>query len=214
MKTLIVTGILLAVLLAGWIVAGYVPTRNIETPKYKLLSKRKNYEVRLYAPRILAEVEVSGDYTRSLNIGFRKVADYIFGNNTARVKIAMTAPVLHEQKPCSENIPMTAPVLHEKSDAENLYKLAFVMPASYKMDTIPMPNNAEVTIRDIPESKLAVSSFGGYATFSRVERETAKLQEALKQDNLVPAGRPVTAQYNPPWTPPFMRRNEIMVELR
>ncbi len=204
----------LAALLGGWMLAGYLPTRNIETPKYELVAKAKGYEVRSYAPHIVAEVEVSGSYGDTLNQGFRKVADYIFGNNTAKGSIAMTAPVLHEKQAVSEKISMTAPVLHEKAGQGDTYKLAFVMPSKYTLETLPKPNNSEVTLRAVPEKKFAVRSFGGYATKGKVERETKKLLDALKSANISPTGVPSTAQYNPPWTPPFMRHNEVMVEVQ
>ena len=213
MKIALVIFSVLAALLALWIIAGYLPTRNIETPEFKLLARTESYEIRLYAPRILAEVEVTGGYNRALNEGFKQVAGFIFGENTARSNIAMTAPVLHE-KTAPKNIAMTAPVLHEKGDAPGAYRLAFVMPAAYGMDTLPKPNNARITIRAMPAAKFAVRSFGGYATESRVERETLELLEAAGKDHLTPAGKALAAQYNPPWTPPFMRRNEVMVEVR
>ena len=203
-----------AALVGGWMLAGYLPTMNIETPKYELVTKAKGYEVRSYAPHIVAEVEVSGSYGDTLNQGFRKVADYIFGNNTAKGAIAMTAPVLHEKQPSSEKIAMTAPVLHEKAGDGGTYKLSFVMPSKYTLETLPKPNNAEVTLRAVPEKKFAVRSFGGYATKAKVERETKKLLDALKSAGISPTGVPSTAQYNPPWTPPFMRHNEVMVEVR
>lgn len=205
---------IVALLLGGWMVAGYVPTRNIETPRYELVTKAKGYEVRSYAPHIVAEVELTGKYGETLNKGFGKVADYIFGNNTAKGSIAMTAPVLHEKQAASEKIAMTAPVLHEKAGEGGTYKLAFVMPSSYTLETLPKPNNDEVTLRAVPEKKFAVRSFGGYATEAKVERETKKLMDALKGDNITPASGPTTAQFNPPWTPPFMRHNEVMVEVR
>jgi len=210
----IVAAGVLVVLFGGWILAGYLPTMGIETPKYKLVNKANGYEVRTYAPHIIAEVEVSGSYGDTLNQGFRKVSDYIFGNNTAKGAIATAAPVLHEKQPASEKIAMTAPVLHGKTVGKGAYKLAFVMPSKYTMKTLPKPGDAEVTLRAIPEKTFAVCHFGGYATEARVERETKKLLDAMERDNLSVAGLPVTAQYNPPWTPPFMRKNEIMVEVQ
>ncbi len=204
---------IVTVLLGGWILAGWLPTKGIETPKYELVSKAKGYEVRQYTSHIIAEVEVSGSYGESLNQGFRKVADYIFGNNTTKGSIAMTAPVLHEKQPTSEKIAMTAPVLHEKAGEGGTYKLAFVMPSAYTMETLPKPNNSEVTLHAVPEKRFAVRSFGGYATQAKVERETKKLLDALNRDKIAPASGPSTAQYNPPWTPPFMRHNEVMVEV-
>jgi hypothetical protein len=213
-KLLMIAAGVVVLLLGGWIVAGYVPTRGIETPKYELVSKAKGYEIRQYAPRIVAEVEVSGTYKDSLNQGFRKVADYIFGNNSVKGSISMTAPVLHEKQPASEKISMTAPVLHEKAGEKGTYKLAFVMPSKYTMDTLPKPNNPDISLRPVPQKKYAVRTYGGYATEGKVERETNKLLDALKQDSLATVGTPVSAQFNPPWTPPFMRHNEVMVELQ
>ncbi len=210
---MVAAGVVVA-LLGGWILAGYLPTRNIETPKYELVSKAKGYEVRQYAPHVIAEVEVSGSYGESLNQGFRKVADYIFGNNTAKGAISMTAPVLHEKQASSEKISMTAPVLHEQAGAKGTYKLAFVMPSKYTLDTLPKPNNSEVSLRLVPQKKYAVRSYGGYATEGKLERETKKLLDAVKRDNLTTTGTPVSAQFNPPWTPPFMRHNEVMVEVQ
>jgi hypothetical protein len=210
---MVAAGVIVA-LLGGWMLAGYLPTKGIETPKYELVTKAKGYELRSYAPHIVAEVEVSGSYGDTMNQGFRKVADYIFGNNTAKGSIAMTAPVIHEKQPASEKIAMTSPVLHEKAGDGGKYRLAFVMPSKYTLETLPKPNNAEVTLRAVPEKKYAVRRFSGYATEAKVERETKKLVDALKRDNITPASAPSSAQYNPPWTPPFMRRNEVMVEVQ
>lgn len=213
-KLLMIAAGVVVALLGGWMLAGYLPTKNIETPKYELVTKAKGYEVRQYAPHIIAEVEVSGGYGESLNQGFRKVADYIFGNNAANGSISMTAPVLHEKQAASEKISMTAPVLHEKSGKTGTYKLAFVMPSKYTLDTLPKPNSAEITLTQIPQKKYAVRSYGGYATERKLERETRKLTDALNRDNITMTGEPVSAQFNPPWTPPFMRHNEVMVEVR
>jgi len=205
---------IVVLLLGVWTVAGYLPTKNIETPKYELVTKAKGYEVRRYAPHIIAEVQVSGAYGESLNRGFRKVADYIFGNNSAKDSISMTAPVLHEKGAASEKISMTAPVLHEKDEAKGQYKLAFVMPSKYTLETLPKPNNSEINLIQVPEKKYAVRSYGGYATEGKLGRETKKLMEALKRDGLSATGTPISAQFNPPWTPPFMRHNEVMVEVQ
>ncbi|MDX9972700.1 MAG: heme-binding protein [FCB group bacterium] len=207
-------GGILAVLMGVWVAVGYVPTRNIETPKYDVVTEAKGYEIRQYAAHIVAEVKVTGSYKESVNQGFRKIADYIFGNNTASGKIAMTAPVLQEKQPASEKIAMTAPVLHEKAGEADTYTVAFVMPSSYTLETLPKPNNSEVTLREIPEKKFAALSFKGYAPESKAEEKTKELLESLKKDGITTLGSPTVAQYNPPWTPPFMRHNEILVEVQ
>jgi len=210
---LIVLGVLIVLLLAAWTVVGYLPTKDIETPTYRVLETKKGYEIREYEPYIVAEVTLDGSYRQSLYGGFGKVADYIFGNNTKGGAIDMTAPVLQSEKPSSEKIAMTSPVLHEESDAGGGYTIAFVMPSEYTMATLPKPNNPEVKLREVPAKRFAVLRFGGYATSGRTARKTKALVSNLARDGVKTTGKPVVAQYNPPWTPPYMRRNEIMLEI-
>ena len=198
------------VLMGAWTAVGYVSTKGIEMPEYEVVHVAQDYEVREYSGFIRAEVAVEGDYRESLYSGFRKVADYIFGNNTPKASIAMTAPVLQEQ---SQKIAMTAPVLHERAQDTQQYMVAFIMPKEYTMASLPAPNNPEVRLREIPAKRYAVLRFSGYATERRAARKTAQLVEALEQDGVKIVGAPMAAQYNPPWTPPFMRRNEIQIEV-
>ncbi|MBX7255336.1 MAG: heme-binding protein [Candidatus Hydrogenedentes bacterium] len=209
--------VLLVLLLFGaWIGVGYASVAGIETPKYKVAEKRDGYEIRVYEPLIVAEVTVEGPQDEALNRGFRKIADYIFGNNTKRSqqgseKIAMTAPVLEQAAP-SEKIAMTAPVLEQGQAGKHI--VSFVMPSSYTMDTLPKPNNSEINIREVPERKCAVLRFSGYAPEKKSRAKKEQLLEYAKRDGLEVVGEPILAQYNPPWTPPFMRRNEVLVEIR
>lgn len=205
--------VLLVALLGAWTAVGYASTKGIETPKYTLVSKTGDYEIREYAGYIRAEVVVKGTFTSSLNSGFRKVADYIFGNNTAASGIAMTAPVISEKAAASEKIAMTAPVISEKSGEEGSYVVAFVMPSEYTLEKLPKPNNSEVTLREVPKQRYAVLVFGGYATEARTADKTAELVAALGRDGIKTAGEPMLAQYDPPWTPPYMRTNEVHVAL-
>jgi hypothetical protein len=197
-------------LMGLWILAGYVPTRGIETPAYTIIDKHDGYEVREYAPQIRAEVTLEGEYGGTLNAGFRQLADYIFGNNTGKAPISMTAPVLAEK---SEKIAMTAPVLSEKGAAQSR-TISFVMPKKYTIESLPKPNNAKVALREVPAKRFAVLKFSGYASEKRAAKKTAQLMDALRRDGVKTANEPVVAQYNPPWTPPFMRRNEIQAPLQ
>lgn len=206
----VIVTIVLALLLGVWTYVGYATTKDIETPKYEVVNATSDYEIRLYAPQIRAEVVVEGSYRESLYGGFRKLADYIFGNNTAQSKINMTAPVLSEK---SEKIAMTAPVLHEPQQGKEAQVVAFVMPSSYTLETLPRPNNNEVVLRQVPATRYAVHSFSGWATEGRVASRTKKLQEALARDGVATTGIPMVAQYDPPWTPPYMRQNEILIAL-
>lgn len=210
---MIIAGVLV-VLMGAWMAAGYLPVRNIETAKYEVLSAKKGYEVRQYPSHIVAEVRVSGTYKEAVNKGFSKIADYIFGNNTASGSIAMTAPVLHGKQTTPEKISMTGPVLHGKTDGTGSYTVAFVMPSSYTLETLPKPNNPDVIVRTVPPKKYAALRFRGYAPEGKVERKTERLLALLKQDNITPVSSPSVAEYHPPWTPPFMRRNEILIEMQ
>ncbi len=208
-----IIGGIAAALVGVWMIAGYVPVRGIETPKYEVVAKHRGYEIRQYAPHIVAEATLKGTYRETQNQGFREVAGYIFGKNKAKLSISMTAPVLHEPAGTSEQIAMTAPVLHEKGDEPNAYKLAFVMPSSYTLDTLPVPDSPNVVLRQVPAKKYAAVRFRGYAPKKTVARKTQWLLERLKEDGIQAKGVPFVAQYHPPWTPPFMRYNEVLVEV-
>jgi hypothetical protein len=190
-------------------------------------STRDGYEIRRYAPQIVAEVQVQGEYDSAMNRGFRLLADYIFGNNTvgggsasgaeeASGEIAMTAPVLEQQvvepEVTSQKIAMTAPVL-EQEPASETHVVTFVMPAEYTMESLPAPRNEEVRLVEVPERRYAALQFSGRVSGERALEMKQKLRERLAQDGLATVGAPMLAQYNPPWTPPPMRKNEVLIRL-
>ncbi len=190
---------------------------GVETPAYTVIEQREEYEVREYPAQIRAEVTMTGPYRESMNNGFRKLADFIFGNNAspdnhgASGKIAMTAPVL-EQEQKSAKIAMTAPVL-EREKEQDQRVVSFVMPSHYTLETLPKPKNPEVRIVQVPAKRYAVIRFSGWVQEEKSDKMKNQLVEMLKRDGLATAGEPLVAQYNPPWTLPFLRRNEIWVEL-
>ncbi len=204
-------GAIAVLLLGAWVVVGYVPVRGIEKPKFEVVAKKDGYEVRQYPAMVLAQATVSGGYKKSLNGGFSKVAGFIFGDNTTGGSVAMTAPVLATKEKSSQKIAMTAPVLSEK-DGES-YTISFVMPGEYTMDSLPRPNNPDVKLTEVPARKYAVLKFRGYAPEAKANRKTQRLRDALERDGVTPIGEPIVAQYEPPWTPPFMRHNEILFEV-
>ena len=197
-------------LLGLWTLSGYLSTRGIETLRYTVLQKADGYEVREYPGHVVAEITLPGGFHETMYAGFRKVADYIFGNNSPEQKIAMTAPVIHEK---SETIPMTAPVLHEPAPSSGAYTLSFVMPSSYAMNALPKPNNPDVRLREVQKTRMAVLAFSGYASERRTANKTAQLQDSLRRAGVHSVGGPVLAQYDPPWTPPYMRHNEIQIQI-
>lgn len=186
----------------------------IEEPKYRVIETSGEFELRVYDPKIIAEVEVTGSLKKASNKGFKLIADYIFGNNTSRSniesneKISMTVPVTMKAK--SEKVAMTAPVTMKKSGEK--WNMHFVMPNSYTLATLPKPNNSAVKIRQLEGAKYAVIRFSGLAGKTKADKKTAKLEKWLKNRNIKAIGTPELARYNPPWTLPFMRRNEIMIQ--
>jgi hypothetical protein len=184
-----------------------------EEPKYDVIEKSDAFELRAYKAFIVAETYVDGDLDAASNKGFRLIADYIFGNNKARTgaseKISMTVPVTMEPK--SEKISMTAPVSMQETSGK--WRMHFVMPSKYTLETLPKPNNAEVKLREVPAKKIAVVRFSGLAGEEKVAKKTEELLAWLQTKQIMPSGAPELARYNAPWTLPFMRRNEVMVEL-
>ncbi|MEI8337581.1 MAG: heme-binding protein [bacterium] len=193
-----------------WSIWGYFSSR-VENAEYSVIESKKKYEVRLYPAHIVAQTTVKGSYKESLNQGFRIVAGYIFGGNTKKESIAMTAPVL-EKSTSSESIAMTAPVI-ATVDGE-LHIISFGMPISYTLETLPIPTDSRVKIMSIPEKKMAVIRFSWIRTDSIVQLKKQELLDALKKDNVTVIGESQYAGYNAPWTPPWMTRNEILVEIK
>lgn len=190
-------------------------TGNIEEPKFQVVSKEGEFEVRAYEPKIVAETIVTGGFSDAPTAGFRILADYIFGNNKAKAKIAMTAPVSQEEQ--GETIAMTAPVAQEKlkgSDDVSSWRISFTMPSSYSMQNLPSPNNDKVTLRQLPAERFAAIRFSGWNSKKTVEEKTSLLRNWIEKNGLEEKKlEPVYARYNPPWTPWFLRRNEILIAI-
>lgn len=183
-----------------------------EIPEYQVVrALADDIELRDYPSVIVAETDVSAaSDDKAGNSGFRVLADYIFGNNQRRAEIAMTAPV--EQRRQSQKIAMTAPV-EQKPTGTDSWVVTFTMPSKWTLETLPMPNNPRVRIRELPARQIAVARFSGTWSTKRFERYRDALLAAVEGSGLTIAGEPWTARYDPPWTPWFMRRNEVMVEI-
>ncbi|MFZ4403330.1 MAG: SOUL family heme-binding protein [Pseudobdellovibrionaceae bacterium] len=182
----------------------------IEEPDYTVESKGANYELRSYGPILVAETKVEADFENAGNQAFRILAGYIFGANKSKTKIAMTAPV--NQEVASEKIEMTAPVTQIKGPSGFLVQ--FTMPKKYTMETLPIPNDSRVLLRQLPARKIAVYSYSGSWSESRYNDKLASFKEELKRDGVVTVGEPVLARYNSPFQIWFLRRNEIWVEVK
>ena len=179
----------------------------VEEPAFKSVLREGAFEVRDYPALVVAEVTVSGDQKAAASKGFRLLAGYIFGGNKRRQSIAMTAPVA--QAPTSEKIAMTAPVTQIQSAGE--WVVRFTMPSAYSMETLPEPNDPQVHLRLLPPTRFAVLQFSGQARKDDVAAKTAELEKHAGTHHLHVIGPASLAQYNPPWTLWFMRRNEVMV---
>ena len=203
---------LLLTLFAGLISA---PTAMaIEEPQYEVLLETKHYEIRRYEPYIVAEVDVEGDMGSAGNRAFRILAGYIFGDNKPGEKMAMTAPVKSQQKSRGEKMAMTAPVLSDAPGTGTTeYTYAFVMESRYTLDTLPAPLDPRIRIYEIPARTLAVRRYSGRWSEGNYRKHEAALLQALATDRVTTTGNPVLARYNAPFTPWFMRRNEIQIEI-
>jgi D-serine deaminase-like pyridoxal phosphate-dependent protein len=189
----------------------------IEEPQYRVLEQDGPFELREYAPYMLAETAVEAGFMNAGNIAFGRLFRYISGANTTAAKIAMTAPV--EQAPRaggkgSEKIAMTAPV--EQSAADGVYRIGFVVPGQYTPATVPQPTDPRVVIRAVPARRVAVWRYSGRWTEGNFRDNERRLRERLKQRKLepVPGDSAIIARYNSPFAVWFLRRNEVLIPLQ
>ena len=182
----------------------------IEEPEFISIEKKDAFEIREYQSKLIAQFLVTGTFDSASSKGLRLLADFIFGNNKTNEgskKIDMTAPVI--TRDVSEKIDMTAPVVSEET--ERGWYISFNMPKHYSKDTLPVPNNPEVKIIEVPSEKFAVIIFSGLVRERKYVEMLNLLNEEMKKRNLEPKGPAILARYNPPWTLPFLRRNELMI---
>ena len=183
-----------------------------EEPKFEVLFQEDNLEIREYAPRIIAHVSTRGNFDDATSDGFKALADFIFGNNTINnesKKISMTAPVSAHL--LSKKISMTAPIISKQNDNE--WSISFVMPKEFSLDTLPKPNNKNIIITSLPKEKFAVIVFSGLVRESSYKEKVNLLNQFINTKKLKPSGGVQIARYNPPWTLPFFRRNELMIKI-
>jgi len=198
----IITLLILVGVLAGPVMS------NVEKPKYEVIQSKQNIEIRQYEPMIIAEVEVDGKRKEAIGDGFRLLADYIFGNNNLEKNISMTAPV--EQKE-NQKIAMTAPV-QQQLDGKS-WRISFVMPSEYSIDSLPAPNNSRVHLKEILTKKFIAIEFSGMNSNENLAEHENQLMNYIQTNNIKIISSPIYAFYNAPWTLPFLRRNEIMIEI-
>ena len=205
-KWTMITSIIALVLIVG-VLAGPVMS-NVEKPDYKVVQSEQNIEIRQYKPMIIAEVEVDGKREDAIRDGFRLLANYIFGNNTVQQIISMTAPV---QQKVNQKIAMTAPV--QQQSMGKSWRMSFVMPSKYTIDSLPVPNNNRVSLKEILTKKFVVIEFSGTNSNENVTEHENQLMNYIDANQIKIIGSPKYAFYNAPWTLPFLRRNEVMIEI-
>ncbi|WP_159017442.1 SOUL family heme-binding protein [Cognatiluteimonas profundi] len=197
-------------LLSSVLIAG--ATMAAEEPAFRRVSQDGAFSVRDYPALVVAEVTVPGDQDAAVRAGFRLLAGYIFGGNVPKQRIPMTAPVTQAPASPGERIAMTAPVT--QAEGAGAWTVRFTMPAGYSLQTLPRPDDARVRLQALPPTRMAVVRFSGRARATDVERRTALLRQYMATHGLNAAGPPTLARYNPPWTPWFIRRNEVMIPLQ
>ena len=184
-----------------------------EEPKFTSSLKEGAFEVRSYPALVAAQVSVTGTQDEASRAGFKLLAGYIFGGNTKRQSIAMTAPVVQSQ-PGSQTIAMTAPVIQTATPGGTEgWTVRFIMPSEFTLDALPTPNDAKVKLMELPPARYAVVTFSGLANEDDVAKRTAELNAFIDKKALRASGPPALARYNPPWTLWFMRRNEVHIPL-
>lgn len=167
---------------------------DIEEPSYRRVQVYEELEVRDYAPHVIAQTKLSGSYRESLGAGFQRLAGFIFGGNTRNASIAMTAPV-------------------GSMTTGQGWTVTFAMPSAYTMQTLPRPKDSRVELVEVPAQRMAVLKFSGWVSHDKMQAKEKLLREGLAKHGLRATGPAVLAQYNPPWTLPFLRRNEIQIPI-
>ncbi|HEY8595084.1 MAG TPA: heme-binding protein [Devosiaceae bacterium] len=176
---------------------------KIEEPEYEIVASDGPFEIRNYRSMIVAETEVRGERSSAINEGFRLIAGYIFGNNRTRGKIAMTAPVQQQMTAVAPEQP--------RQSRDGTWAVRFVMPKSWTMATLPPPNDPRVRLSQVPAQKWLAIRFSGFASSRSIGAKERALRAYARAKGIETTGEPILAFYNPPWTLPFLRRNEILV---
>jgi effector-binding domain-containing protein len=194
-------------LTAAVIIIGAIDAMAIEEATYKVVRKDNQFEIRDYAPHILAETVVEGNLEEAGNKAFNRLFRYISGDNRSRDKVAMTAPV--SQEPSGVKIKMTAPVGQQR--VQEKWAVSFMMPDSYTLETLPEPEDPNVKLRQVPARRMAAVRYSGFWSERGYLRYKMELESWIHKSGLTIMGDPIWARYNPPITPWFLRRNEILI---
>jgi len=188
------------------LLAGAVDAMAVEEAKYEVVKREDKFEIREYAPHILAETVVAGSLEDAGSMAFKRLFRFISGDNRSGDKVEMTAPV--SQAPAGEKIEMTAPVGQQHSDEG--WVVSFMMPSHYTLESLPQPTDPKITLRRVPARRIAVVRYSGFWSEKGYLKQKSELSEWIGKLGLKISGDPVWARYDPPFMPWFMRRNEVM----
>ena len=183
--------------------------RNSEEAKYSVLYTENNIQIRQYQELLIAQTQSKGDYEKSSSSAFKLLAGYIFGENQSQKKIEMTTPVL--QKSQSEKIEMTVPVYQQENS--DTWTMTFVLPSKYTLETIPIPLDKNIEIKMVPAKKVATIQYTGFINSKKIKDHADQLLSWLESNGYTSVSEPYSAGYDPPWTIPFLRRNEVHIEI-
>jgi len=186
---------------------------SVEEAPYQLIQKDNQFEIREYAPVVVAQTRVNADFKKAGNEAFRKLFSYISGENEANQKIAMTSPVIAESNSgdLGDTIAMTAPVTSQKDGDTWLYQ--FVLPQTYSLDNAPQPTNPAVSLAETTQKRVATLRYSGRATAKSQTKNAETLVSWIESQGLISQSEPRWAGYNPPWTLPPFRRNEVLIDV-
>ncbi|MGJ4948056.1 SOUL family heme-binding protein [Bradyrhizobium sp. HKCCYLS20291] len=196
-----IAGAAVLVVAGAAIAAGPIMSR-VEQPKYDIVSRDGDFEIRAYAPMIIAQAEVQGARRPAIEEGFRIIAGYIFGANQGRMKIAMTAPVQQQAA--------ALPAAEDKTGSDR-WSVSFVMPSSWSLETLPPPADGRIKLTQVPAQRMLALTFSGAYSDGILAEKTRELRDYAQRNGLAVSGAPLLAFYNPPWTLPMLRRNEVML---
>ncbi|CCD96789.1 putative heme-binding protein, SOUL family [Bradyrhizobium sp. ORS 375] len=197
------TGLVVLVLAGAAIAAGPIMSR-VEHPRYDVVKRDGEFEIRAYAPMIIAQADVQGARKAAIEEGFRIIGGYIFGANQAKAKIAMTAPVQQQ----------AAVATPADGVAGDRWSVSFVMPSSWSLDTLPPPADSRIKLTPMPAQRMVAITFSGSYSDGILAEKTRELRDYAQRNGLAVTGTPLLAFYNPPWTLPMLRRNEVMLACR
>ena len=181
----------------------------LEKAKYEVVESDLDFEIRKYAPQIVAETFVEGEFDKVGNEGFRRLYDYISGNNLKQKSISMTAPVTQEGE--SQKIAMTAPVNQVREN--NKWRITFLMPSEYSLEELPEPLDERVVLKKDPERLVAAIKYSGTWSKSRYNEKKTLLEDFIAGRGLKVSGEAIWARYDPPFMPWFLRRNEVLIPI-